>query len=437
MAVAFRASATSTAATITIPAGAAAGDFAFLMQQSAHSTTVASVIPTGWTAIPGTFNTGSAGSPETRWLGAYKVLEAGDPGASITGMDGDVNDQKIMVVFYGATPLSGIAFGDVLGAVNSGDIASDLIDADVGTAPLIVIGVSGCNDFAATFSTASPAFDAQLTAGNLRLGYKLYTSSPADHTIDKTDEGQRNFLGGFYVTVRETQALTPSLVTGAATVPSATIGGTYDLTPTLVAGAVTVPSATVTPGAVGLTPSLVVDGDTFFSPTVESFLAIDPSLFANTNTFYTPTVTPGPVGLTASLVTNSPTVHSATVLSVYALIPALFVGGTFAVYSPAVMATADIAPSLFANTPTVHAATVLSTYDLVQGATFIGTSSIFGPTVGATYNLSPALFTNTNNVYSPQRIALEYLSERIAYVGAFDRTVVLGPMSRTVNVPDD
>lgn len=229
MALALRASATSTGASITVPATAEAGDWAVLFQMTTDSVGETRIVPTGWQtsggdgSFSGDWNTGPAGTPAVSWVACWKILEESDIGASVTGMDGDDTDNKIMLVFYGSAPLSNPVFGGpVYGAPLAGDLPSQVIAASGGTPPLIVIGFAGVNNAAGTFSTASPAFDAQVNVGNIRAGYKIYNSSPANHTIDKTDQGQRNFLGGFYVSL--TEAVVYDLSAPNVTIGTPTVG---------------------------------------------------------------------------------------------------------------------------------------------------------------------------------------------------------------------
>lgn len=452
MAVAFRASATSTGASITIPAGAQAGDLAILLQQSSDATTVAEVFPSGWltTGLTGNFNTGENGTPVTRWNACWKVLVAGDPGASVTGMDGGTADAKIMVVFSGANGLSAINVLGEVGASSNTAPASQTILAASGTAPLVVIGLAGTNDAVSTFSTASPAFDAQLTAGNLRIGYKVYTSSPSNHSIAKNDEGQRNRIAGFYVTVRESQPLTPSLYSSSATFYGPTVAqAAQDLTPSLFTAAQTFYAPTVGRGAVALTPGLFTASQTFYAatvgrgavsltaglysstatfyaPAVTTVRALSAALFTATQAFYAPTVDRGAVALAAGLYSSAATFYGPAVAATYDLAPGLFnaaashghvyphtvtpgavdlaadrfdQGAIF--YSTEVVAAAVLAPARFDGTqvfydPAVEPGAVALAADRYDAAT-----TFYDPTVSAGGALLPSLFTDEDVFYLP------------------------------------
>jgi hypothetical protein len=62
---------------------------------------------------------------------------------------------------------------------------------------LIVIGETWSNTGTTAFSTASPAFDGDIAAAaTFRVGYKVYNSSPVDHTIDMNDIGTNTLTSG-------------------------------------------------------------------------------------------------------------------------------------------------------------------------------------------------------------------------------------------------
>jgi hypothetical protein len=427
MAVAFRASATSTGSTITVPGTAQAGDWAVLLEMACDTVGVSRAVPSGWSdsGFDATFNTGPSGTPQATWQASTKILTSGDISASVTGLNGNTTNNKIMLVFSGATPLSGITFGSRSGAANNGDLASQAIAASGGAAPLVVVGFVGVNDAAATFSTASPSFDAQVSVGNIRAGYKVYTSSPADHTIDKTDQGQRNFMGGFYVQLRETGVLTPSLFTasgafygptvaqpvqaltaalftaaGAFYAPTAT--ATRALTPSLFTAAQTFYAPTVGRGARALTPALFTAAGAFYAPTVgRGAVALTPALFTAAQTFYAPTVGRGAVGIVAPLFTSSGAFYGPTVRSPYALTAARFDAGQSFYAATVGRGAVGLTPGLTSFGATFYAATVSAGAADIAPSRFDQESSFFAAQVSAGGALLPALFTDADVFYAP------------------------------------
>lgn len=193
--VKFVASATSIAGTITIPAGAQPGDVAILFDVALNASIVPTdVVPTNWTGI--ITDTDSGGNPRRVRI-SYKILAAGEPGASVTGMD-DTNDDKVMLVFRGNAPITTVSAEDWAAQATTADPSAQTVNASGQLTPLVVFGMSFTGTTAA-FSTASPAFDATVAASgdDLLVGYKIYNTAPADHTIDMADLTNNILASGF------------------------------------------------------------------------------------------------------------------------------------------------------------------------------------------------------------------------------------------------
>lgn len=197
-AVTFVNSASSTGSTITVPADAAAGDIAVLYdiaQMTAGLPTL--VIPSGWT------NQANSSVNTTRAAVATKLLGSGDPGAVITGMNGNNRNKKGIVVFRPDTPVMSVTASTFTSAVvdSPSDNPQQTISASGKSTPLIVLGGTGTGSTGTvSFSVASPAFDSTVaTASELTIGYKLYAagSSPSDHSIDVTVGTNRSLWGGY------------------------------------------------------------------------------------------------------------------------------------------------------------------------------------------------------------------------------------------------
>src|SRR5688500_2808804 len=177
--ITFVASATSALATIVIPATAQAGDVAILFD-GAHNDaaqSVTDVIPTGWTGIVTDFVV-TGGSSGARGRISYKILAAGEEGDTITGMNTSTED-KVMFVFRAGSPIVAVSAEDwVMDAIVTDPAAQTVNASTLGTAPLIVFGMSYEDNATAAFTTASPAFDATVANadGNIIAGYKIYNS---------------------------------------------------------------------------------------------------------------------------------------------------------------------------------------------------------------------------------------------------------------------
>jgi hypothetical protein len=199
--ITFVNSAISNAATITVPAAAQTGDVAILFDvaESTTGTPPSDVVPTNWTGITTTTFVNSAGNGQ-RCRISYKILTGGDPGASITGMNGTARNDKVMLVVRGNVAATAVSAEDWTLVGEETDPASQTVNAStLGTAPLVVFGMANARLSTAVFSTASPAFDATVADGtaDLLAGYKIYDSAPADHTIDMADLGNNMLASGF------------------------------------------------------------------------------------------------------------------------------------------------------------------------------------------------------------------------------------------------
>lgn len=210
MTVSFNASATSTATAITIPSGALVGDWAILFDHAHRSSggLPSSTVPTGWTQIGSPLDNGST----RKWIVSYKILVSGDPGSPVSGMGGDSNTDevdKVMFVFSSSTGSFTSATSSTWnGQQTTADPTSQTVSASGQTTPLIVLGQSFCSNAAGAFSTASPAFDSTVANGSTHMlgGYKIYNSSPSNHTIDQNDLGATNCLRSGYVQLVEAAA---------------------------------------------------------------------------------------------------------------------------------------------------------------------------------------------------------------------------------------
>jgi hypothetical protein len=200
--VTFVASAGSSGTTITIPADAQAGDVAILFDVAINTTFNATpptdVVPTNWTGII------TSSGTITRARISRKILTAGEPGSSVTGMNGSSSDDKVMLVFRNLSPITSVSAEDWAVEITTGNPASQTVNASGETAPLIVFGMAFIADGTGAFSTQSPAFDATVANGDsdLLVGYKIYESSPADHTIDMNDLGNINVLASGFLEVQ-------------------------------------------------------------------------------------------------------------------------------------------------------------------------------------------------------------------------------------------
>jgi hypothetical protein len=179
-----------------------ANDVALYIDYAGAADPPTAVTPSGFTNV---INTASVTSePGARAMVSWKKL-AGSEG-SVTGMSastggGGADNNKIGLVFRPSIDFTTMTFST---PQNSGIIDSNpaaiTVDPSAETIPVVLIGIGATYQGTVTFSTASPAFDAQinLSDNDMRVGYKIYNSSPLSHSIDINDLGDANWLAGFY-----------------------------------------------------------------------------------------------------------------------------------------------------------------------------------------------------------------------------------------------
>lgn len=200
----------STANTISIHSSVQAStDLLVLLQFSTtDGSPPADVTPSGWSHI-GTVVEGGAGA-DARISAKYRVAQAGDAGATVTGMDGTV-DRKIILVYRGDGAISTVTPGSYNGYADEGEPPAQSLNAGSGAAPLVAIAhyvVDNTNAIDPRIFTVggSPAADNEYINGTDTFQYakdKVYNSSPANISVDMDDEVTTadNGLQSFYLSV--------------------------------------------------------------------------------------------------------------------------------------------------------------------------------------------------------------------------------------------
>ena len=194
--ITFFASANSTTSTVTWPASVATGDIAVLIDHGLNLFgTPTDVAASGFTNIAA-----STYSDSFKRIKSYWKICTGSETGSLSCVNGNQQNGKVLLVFRptGGT-VTTVTPTDAFIESQDYNIPAQTITASGGTPPLIVIGAT-IGQATTAFSTASPAFDATVATGTTRLivGYKMYNSSPADHTIDLNDVGIGNALRSVY-----------------------------------------------------------------------------------------------------------------------------------------------------------------------------------------------------------------------------------------------
>ena len=194
---------TSTVIDFTDAGAIQANDVALYIDFAGAGGVPTAVTPSGFTNI---VNTSGGSEPGVRAMVSWKKLAGSE--SFVTGMSantgggGGTDNNKIGLVFRPSIDFTTMTFSTPQNSgITSGNPAAITVDPSAETTPVVLIGIGATYRGTVTFSTASPAFDAQinLSDSDMRVGYKIYNSSPLSHSIDINDLGSANWLAGFYL----------------------------------------------------------------------------------------------------------------------------------------------------------------------------------------------------------------------------------------------
>lgn len=200
--VTFRSSASANSNEVVAPSDIVAGDILVLLDNATNKVSFPSeTVPSGFTIISSITD-----STRNRQILSYKIADGSEASATLTGLDGEEFEGKILAVFAGDVPILTVTPQDVNGQFTIGNPTAQVININGDTnVPLIVFGAYG--NWAATVSprtyTGTGASASELSIGvgtNLYLKYEIFNSVPsADRTIDMDDEGLDNCLQSCYL----------------------------------------------------------------------------------------------------------------------------------------------------------------------------------------------------------------------------------------------
>lgn len=187
----FIGSSISSAQTISLPAGSAAGDLAVLVE---FSTTVSPSTPAGWTDINQASTTGMLG------VCSYKVLSAQDLVSTVTGITGTT--RKTILVFRPNTPINTVTLGSINGEATTATPANQSLTMSGVAPPVIgIVHYGFTNTAGARSSTGLTMTEVANTAFQFTR-YVIFNSgdTPTNGTIALADSGS-NALQSFYLQV--------------------------------------------------------------------------------------------------------------------------------------------------------------------------------------------------------------------------------------------
>lgn len=193
--IAFRSSATSEDASVTAPSDIVSGDLLVLYDRAVNvSGNPTAVTPSGFTTV---FN--ATDSTTRRTICSFKIANGTEAGASITGMDGNSADFKILLVFSTNGATTALSFAPKFESTD-GDPVAQVVPASQNSNPLVVL--SFMRQVTATGQSFSPTQDGTVTNGTANTAYyKIYNSGASDVTVDCGDGGNANALMSFYIAV--------------------------------------------------------------------------------------------------------------------------------------------------------------------------------------------------------------------------------------------
>ena len=173
-----------------------ANDVALFIDYAGDLDPPTAVTPSGFTNI---VNTSGENEPGARAMASWKKLAGSE--ASVTGMSSFGGISKLGLVFRPSIDFTTLTVSTPQNSgVTNANPAAITVDPSAETIPVVLIGIGAVYLGTVAFSTASPAFDAQIAISDndMRIGYKIYNSSPLSHSIDINDLGSANWLAGFY-----------------------------------------------------------------------------------------------------------------------------------------------------------------------------------------------------------------------------------------------
>jgi len=192
---------TANATTITAPSEIEADDLLVMIDAAENTaSTPTSVVPTGFTQIGSDLESGTT---NMKLIASYKIADGTEDGATITGMSGSRQDGKIIMQFRGDRPIASFSVSTPVTQSVLGNPTAQTIAASSGTQPVLAImAFFDCNSCASvnprTDNSATEAVEISFSGGG--HGYAHYVRQPvADFTFDMDDEGDGNFLFGFYL----------------------------------------------------------------------------------------------------------------------------------------------------------------------------------------------------------------------------------------------
>lgn len=184
--------------TITIPTDIKKGDLIVFYQYAGGTFGTPSYVDPGDNFV----TVGGAVGPT--WSAAslhVKIADGTESGATITGMNGSWNDDKIVAVFRGNRPFVKVrwATGSFIPEMTDGNPAAQVISSAAALGPIIALALMSSRSSISP-RTATPAMQGEIDTGsnNANLLYHCMVGDYHDITVDMDDEGSnQSLMSGF------------------------------------------------------------------------------------------------------------------------------------------------------------------------------------------------------------------------------------------------
>jgi len=182
----------SSGSTIDIQSNAQVGDLAILADMATGSSSA--VVPSGWTSLGGTTGTGDGGIA-IRLQCSYRILTAGQPGSTITGLNGATRNRKIMAIVRTVLPIAGLTASGWTHDVGGGAQSNKVLGGSLTPNGIIVgFALSQGNVSLNLSGGGTRTLEASNNTSATRalvLGYTK-NDTPANATLSTSDGGDAN-----------------------------------------------------------------------------------------------------------------------------------------------------------------------------------------------------------------------------------------------------
>jgi len=186
----------------SIPAGASIGDLCVIFDHGFGSSLPADVTPTDFTQLVTASGALSDGNDMRSKISA-KVLVSGDPGSTVTGINGGTNDRYITMIFSPSAPISGFEINSPNEQFTTGNPTSQTIAAS-GETNLGILMLGDMYAGTAISPRTASGMEEQLGGATTQYShYRIFNDgdTPVNQTYDMDDEGDGQSLLSCYLTL--------------------------------------------------------------------------------------------------------------------------------------------------------------------------------------------------------------------------------------------